>query len=280
MKRSITDKRISSLDIVKILLLFLAFSRVLDVIWRMQEKEIYQAYQSLTYVFVCLALYCIVDLWKSRILMKNKEKYEGKWDALKYRGTGKVILLAANCVVILLLGIARYRCSYGDSMEEIYRRRYLCTENEPVVLYFEEIGDHEMAILEEGEKMVYGLFRRTADSCYRAEDFIFVYELTADNLYEEYEIEISEEQEELWQIISIEGEIQGILTEFYKKNKVFHQADMECVGISYSPMVKNVTVNGSPFCTEQIICRNGRIGYLWRIKLNLEENIRVVYTEN
>lgn len=81
------------------------------------------------------------------------------------------------------------------------------------------------------------------------------------------------------QKFSIEGEIQGIITKFYKKNKVFHQGDMECIGISYSPMVENVTVNGSPLRIERITCQDGRTGYLWRIKTDLDESVRVVYEE-
>lgn len=330
MKRNITYKKISPLDIAKMLLLFLSLSQVLDFVWRVQGKEIFRSYQSLICVFVCLALYCVADIWKNRILMREgilgrklkkaeevlvpsgdinagvkkkagediryaaaandmleimpgkdqyKEKYTGRSDTLKYRGAGKVILLAVSCFMILLFSVVSYCCSYGDSMEEVYRKRYLCAENEPVILYSEKVGDHEMAILKEGEKTVYGLFRKTSDSYYRAEKFIFAYNRIEDDLYEEYEIEISEEQKEFLQKISIEGEIQGIITEFYKKNKVFHQGDMECVGISYSPMVENVTVNGSSLRIEQIICQDGRTGYLWRIKPDLEESIRVVYKE-
>lgn len=54
---------------------------------------------------------------------------------------------------------------------------------------------------------------------------------------------------------------------------------MECVGLSYSPIVENVMVNGSPICVEQIVGIDGIQSYLWRVKVNLEEDIQVKYIE-
>lgn len=129
-------------------------------------------------------------------IIPGKEQYEAKSDrklkSLKYKGIGKVILLAVDCFIIVLLGVVYNDCSYGSSMEEAYRKRYLCAENEPIVLYSEKIDDYELAILEEGEKTVYGLFSKPADSDYKIEKFLFVYNHTGEDPMEKYELELTE----------------------------------------------------------------------------------------
>lgn len=213
-------------------------------------------------------------------IIPGKEQYEVKSDrklkSLKYKGIGKVILLAVDCFIIVLLGVVYNDCSYGSSMEEAYRKRYLCAENEPIVLYSEKIDDYELAILEEGEKTVYGLFSKPADSDYRVEKFLFVYNHTGEDPMEKYELELTESQKEVLQKNWLEGEVQGVINEFYKDNDLFQCKDMECIGISYSPLIENIVVNGRPLHIEQMIGADGQIRYMWKIKLDLEKDIIVL----
>lgn len=70
---------------------------------------------------------------------------------------------------------------------------------------------------------------------------------------------------QFYQESSVAQDLWEVITEFYAKNKAFYQGDAECVGISYSPLVENVMVNGNPLRSEQVIDQDGRIVYLWRI---------------
>lgn len=61
---------------------------------------------------------------------------------------------------------------------------------------------------------------------------------------------------------------------FYQENEVFIQEDFSCVGISYYPIVDNVTVNGQPVIIERTMEVDGAIAYFWRIDgIDLEEQL-------
>lgn len=214
------------------------------------------------------------------------EKIPDKWlyekeycKRVEFAGHGagrKLIFLIANCVMVLLLGIVSYYSSYGVSMEEVYSKRYLCSEDEPVIFYNKQIGDYEIAVLGEGKNTSYCVFQKREDSNYKIKTIHRVENYAEETLFK---VKISESQKEDVLIFWTKQEVKGVITGFYKNNEDFLEGDMECVGLSYSPIVENVMVNGSPICVEQIVGIDGIQSYLWRVKVNLEEDIQVKYIE-
>lgn len=90
MKKNIIFKKISPLNIVKVLSLFLAFIGIWDAFRWFQEKEIYRSYQSLLYVFASLFVCCMVEILRSRVMLKKSvygdmEKYLRQQLSLKER---------------------------------------------------------------------------------------------------------------------------------------------------------------------------------------------------
>lgn len=84
MKRSIIYKKLSLLDIARMFFLFLAFVWGWDVVWRLQEKELYRSYHSLIYLFVSFAFYLVATIWKERAALR-KSDYAGLEKDLRSR---------------------------------------------------------------------------------------------------------------------------------------------------------------------------------------------------
>lgn len=254
--------------------------------WQLERYA--EAYDELRFVvarggntkYVVLAN-ALMEKMPDKNLCENRNT--GKIQKKKYSIDKRILFLGVNCFVMLLLCGAAHYCSCGSSIEEAYGRRYLCGEDRPFVIYSENISDFELALLNERDKAGYCLLQKTSNSGYRIVDSFRVDKYTEENMRKELKRigkGVSESMEQFYQESSMELEVWAVITEFYKKNKVFYQGDAECVGISYSPLVENVTVNGNPLRTEQVIDQDGRTVYLWRIRLDLEENIRVVYRGN
>lgn len=273
MRKNIIYKKILPQDILKIFSLFLVVVCLWDGLWRLREKEVYQLYYSLIYVFALFALYWAADIWKNHIVRRigDLEKLE----TARYKTGGKIILLAMNVFIALLFGVVNYYCSYGESIEDLYRKRYLCADNEPIVFYSEKIGDYEVAVLGEAERTSYCVFQNTKGSDYKFKSISRTDNYSENDLFK---VNMSENQKESAREFFAIWEIQGVIMGFYKDSDVF-QGERECVGISYSPMVKNVEINGNPIHIERIANANGRQGYFWRIKVDLEEEISVEYIQ-
>lgn len=210
----------------------------------------------------------------------EKNKYEDRYEQKSVNtkcAFGKMhFLLAVNCFIILLLCIVIYYFSHGNSIEEAYCRRYLCAEDELTVFYQKDIDDYEMVILHEEEKMAYCLFRETKNSGYQIIDSFRMDPYTGDDPMELMWIEMTESEKESYQRGRIELEIWEVITGFYQKNNIFYQDDLTYAGISYSPMVENIVINGNPVRIEQIIDIGETQLYLWRAEyVNLEEYISV-----
>lgn len=65
MKRNGTYRKIALTNILKILSLFFAINFALGAILQIKEKDFYQFFYLLIYLFGCLAIYCIADIWKN-----------------------------------------------------------------------------------------------------------------------------------------------------------------------------------------------------------------------
>lgn len=203
-------------------------------------------------------------------------KYVGK---IKSKIDKKSILLIVICFLILLSGTAAYYCSIGGSIEEAYCRRYLQTQNEPVVFYSKSIGKYELAILSEEKKMGYCLFQKTSGSGYRIVDSFRVDKYAEDYAMEELEktgMDIPISMKEFYLESRVKQEIWAVITEFYRKNDIFYEESMEYIGFSYSPLVKDMKINGKPVSVEQMNDMDEVPIYLWSVKdIDLKKEIFV-----
>lgn len=250
--------------------------------WQLGRYE--EAYSELNFAavhggntkYVALAKTLIEEMPDKNIYNSKCRKIQKK----KHYTDRRVLFLAADCFMVLLLCGAALYCSYGNSIEEAYGRRYLCGESKPFVVYAESVGEYKLAILNEGDKLGYCILRKNSNSGYRIIDSYRIDQYTEKSVangMDKFEKGVPEWMEEFYQESSMRLDVWEVITEFYKKNKIFYQDNVECVGISYSPMVENVTVNGVPLCIEEMTDEYGKTGYLWKIKPDLRKNIRVDY---
>lgn len=214
----------------------------------------------------------LIEKIPEKNLYENKSAGQSK--KVKHRINKTVIIFAVSCILFILsIGFNRY-CSYGNSIEEAYCRRYFCTEDDLTILYQNKIDDYELVILydEENEKNVaYCLFDVT-DSGYKMVDSHRLYINFA------YYGKQMGSEKELYQESETSLDIRTTLNRFYKKNNIFYQEDMKYVGICLFPIAENAVVNGNPVSVEQVIYIDETSVYLWSVEnVDLKTNIQVEY---
>lgn len=199
---------------------------------------------------------------------------------VKHKIEKEAIFLMISCFCVLLLSWFNYHYSHGNSIEEAYCRRYLCAEDELIIFYQKNIGDYELVILNEDEKIAYCLFKEVAESNYKIIDSFRIDKNVENNKPELMGIGMTESEKEFYQESEIKQELWAVITGFYKQNSIFYQGDWVYVGISFSSMVENITINGTPVSIEEITDINGLSVYLWRVEnIDLKTNIRFDYEE-
>ena len=201
-----------------------------------------------------------------------------KYIRIKHGMNRKIFFLIISCFMVSLFNIVIYWWSQGKSIEEAYSKRYLCAENELTIFYQNNIGDYELVILNEDEKIAYCLFKETGGLNYKLIDSFRIDKNVENNQMELMETEMTESEKEFYQGNKIKQELWTVLIRFYKKNTIFNQENLAYVGITSSSMAENVTVNGNPVSIEQITDVNDLPLYLWRVEnIDLKTNIQVEY---
>lgn len=209
-----------------------------------------------------------------------EDTYAKQSKKVKYKINKEVIFLTMSCFFVIFFSWLNYYCSHGNSIEEAYCRQFLCAENEITIFYQKNIGDYELIILNEDEKVAYCLFKETAGSNYIIVDSFRIDKNLGNDQTELLRIEMTESEKKFYQESQIKQEVWAVITGFYKKNSIFYGGNLAYVGISFSPMVENVTINGTPVDIEQITDITETPIYLWSIEnVNLKTNIQVDYAE-
>lgn len=210
----------------------------------------------------------------------NENRDAGEVQIIKYRAGAKGIFLAASCFMALLSCVSVSYCSRGGSVEEAYGRRYLCDGSELTVVYSENIGDYELAVLDGEEEAGYCLFRETSGSgCRIVESFRTEKETESGALKETERFGgvLSGAMREYFLNVCAETEIRDVMAGFYLKNDMLHRQDMRYAGITCYPRVKNMTINGKKVNVEEIGNADGEPVYLWSVEgIDLEEDVLTV----
>lgn len=210
----------------------------------------------------------------------HEDVYAKQSIKVKYKINKEVIVLILCCFCVLFFAWLNYYCSHGNSIEEAYCRQFLCAEDEITIFYRESIDDYELIILNEDEKVAYCLFKETARSNYIIVDFFRIDKNVGNDQTELMRVDMTESEKEFYQESEIKQELWAVITGFYKKNSIFYQGNLAYVGISFSPMVENVTINGTPVSIKQISDITGTPIYLWSVQnVDLKTNIQVDYAE-
>lgn len=167
------------------------------------------------------------NIYENKIAEQSKK--------VKHRGyTRAAIILAVSCLLtIISIGVNRY-FSHGDSIEEVYSKKYFCAQDELVVIYQKEIDNYEMAILYDGEYVAYCLFEET-DNGYK---LIKSYRTEFSYLRRVGFSEVKEGEEDFF----LGGDIRAVIISFYKKHNIFYQEDAEYVGICFYPLGENIKI--------------------------------------
>lgn len=212
----------------------------------------------------------------------EKSLYEDLYvkQPIKYKINKEFIFLIMSCLCVLSLVWFNYYCSHGNSIEAIYCRRYLCAQDEITIFYQKNFGDYELIILSDNEKVAYLLFKDATGLKYKIVDSFRINKNMENEKIGFIGVEMTESETEFYQESEIKQELWSVIAEFYKNNSIFYQEGLSYVGISSSPMVKNITINGIPVTIEQIIETTETPVYLWSVKnIDLKTTIQVDYTE-
>ncbi len=260
--------------------------------YKMEEYE--QALQEFGFVskwggntkYVALANDIIKKLYEKEQNVKLQEKKTYNYNIGKIRIFGNLLIA---CFIVTITILINYHSMYGRSIEETYSRRYLCKESEVSILYQENIGNYEMVILSEDDKIAYCLFKKI----FQASGFKYkiINSFCTNKYLDNHESELEriemifsesekEQSEKFYQESEIEQEVWTVINRFYKKNNIFDQEDFMCIGISFYPAVENVTINGQYVVVEQINIENKETVYLWKMEnLDLRTNLQIDYIE-
>ena len=217
----------------------------------------------------------LIDKMPERISYENGHTKETL--KLKPRMRQKLILLGISGVTVLLFGMACIYCSYGTNIKEAYCKRVLCDKNKLDILYRENIDPYELVILNDGKELAYCLFEKNSEKKYKVMDSFRIDKDVGNRKTELAGLGMTEEEINFFYDSAVKLEIAEIIMGFYKSNEIFHQGDVECVGVSYVPTVENVMVNGNQLCVERIVETDEVQGYFWRVEVDLEEDISVEY---
>ena len=218
--------------------------------------------------------------------IKLEKKKTKKYNIEKIRIVGYLLI---SCFISIIIVLINYQSVYGNSIEEVYSRRYLCSESEVTILYQESIGDYELVILNENNKIAYCLFKKISQASeikYRITNSFCTTKYVDDHETELERIEMifseseKERSQKFYQESEIEQGVWEVIIKFYKENKIFDQEDFTYVGVCYYPTVENITINGQHVNVEQINISNRDIVYLWRIEnLDLNTNFQIDYVQ-
>lgn len=207
----------------------------------------------------------------------------GEISILKYKTGIKGIFLAASCFLAILSAASVYYHSCGSSVEEAFGRRYLFDADEFSVVYSENIGEYELAVLNGKGRAGYCLFRKTSGSGCRIVESFRTDKSTENEALKEWEIvvaQLPEDERKIFQSSEAKWDVQKVMTGFYQRNDIFSRQDMKYVGITCFPEVENVTINGKPIYVERIDNADGETIYLWSVEgIDLKENIGGVLVE-
>ena len=144
-------------------------------------------------------------------------------------------------------------------------------------MYRENIDPYELVILNDGKELAYCLFEKNSEKKYKVMDSFRIDKDVGNRKTELAGLGMTEEEINFFYDSAVKLEIAEIIMGFYKSNEIFHQGDVECVGVSYAPTVENVMVNGNQLCVERIVETDEVQGYFWRVEVDLEEDISVEY---
>lgn len=186
----------------------------------------------------------------------------------KHRIDKTVIIIAVNCLLLVLsIGFNRY-CAHGSSIEDAYSRRYICAQDELAVIYRREIDNYEMVILYDkgsADNVAYCLFEETDSGCKIVNSYRFHMDFD-DGRYG------TERDKWFYQ----ETEISMVFFGFYKENDVFYQEDMVYTGICSLPIADNIVADGNPVSAEDVIYIEETPVYLWSVEnVNLRTSIEM-----
>lgn len=143
-------------------------------------------------------------------------------------------LLVCGLLTIISIGVNGY-FTHGDSIEEVYSKKYFCAQDELVLIYQKEIDNYEMAILYDGKDVAYCLFEET-DKYYK---LIKSYRVSLDYLRRSNFPEVKEGEEDFF----TGSDIGNVITGFYKKHDIFYREDAEYVGICFYPLGENIKID-------------------------------------
>lgn len=191
-----------------------------------------------------------------------ENKYAGQTKKIKHNGNYKGVVILAVCFLLLIIMIRVDRhYTFGDSIEEAYSKKYFCSQDELVMIYQKEIDNYEMAILYDGEDVVYCLFAVTDDHYRIVETLRTNFDFIRRGDFPEA---IGGEED-----FFLGNDIVNVLTGFYRTKDIFYQEDAEYVGICFYPLEENIEIDGVPFNIQQldrVIYINDEPVYLWRLE--------------
>ena len=168
--------------------------------------------------------------------------------------------------------------SSGTGIREIYCKQYLCKENDIDILYQGKISDHELVIINKGDRIQYCLYKQ--DSKNKTYKQIATFSTDKDKSLNDTN-EQSDASKEADREFHIEfqyyAEIES-LSGFYKRTELSANKNMTMMGISYCSYIEDVTVNEQPVEIIQTTTKDGETFYVWEVNnINLDDLIDVSY---
>ena len=216
------------------------------------------------YVFLATEKMKDVPLKDITCEKKTEKNNKQKLHLIKYSALS--ILCFVGLVYINLLP-----CKVvGNTIVEAYSENYNVNVEDVEILYQEELGKSELAILEDQKYITYMLSERNITEGKSNYKISRVYRVSKNELVPDISKSTTKIAEmagdaEFNSKATASQEVYQVIDQFYKKEDIFYTDTFSCIGISYYANVEDIEIEGERVDIIKTITISGENAYIWKV---------------